>query len=134
MIEADAAFEWRTGPRYAVAVVAVHALAGFAVAAIAQHWPVAWALLAFVVASATYDAVRLTRERRFVHRLRCTPLGVTLDDVDCEVCNAWLALGWTVLWLRTPRGRTRLLYIHRSELTRERFAALRRHVKSLDWG
>jgi len=133
MIESGATIEWRTGPRYAAVVVAVHALSAFAVAAFAQRWPIAWASLALVVASATFDATRIARERRRVHRVRCTPLGIVLDAVECEIRNAWLALGWTVLWLRPACGRTRLLYIHRSELTRDEFAALRRHVKSLDY-
>jgi hypothetical protein len=133
MIESGATIEWRAGPRYAMAITVVHALAGFAVATIAQRWPIAWTLLSLVVASAAFDATRVVRECRRSHRLGCTPLGLALDGVDCEVRDAWLALGWTVLWLRGPRGPTRLLYVHRSELTRAQFAALRRHVKSLDF-
>jgi len=133
MTESGATIEWRTGPRYAAAAVAVHALAGCAAAAIAQRWPIAWALLGCVASSAALDAIRIVRERPHRHRLRCTPLGLIVDDADCEVRNAWLALGWTVLWLREPRGKTRLLYLHRSETTPAQFAALRRHVKSLDY-
>jgi hypothetical protein len=129
----DATIEWRLGPRYAAAVVAVHVLAAYAVAAFARRWPMAWAMLALVVASAAFDAIRFVRERRHLHRLRCVPLGLLIDDVDYEVRNAWLALGWTVLWLRDIRGRTRLLYLHRSEMTPMQFAALRRHVKSLNY-
>ena len=131
MIEPAATIEWRAGPRYAAAVAAVHALAVFAVAAFAQRWPISWALLLFVVASAAFDAVRVVRGWRRLHRLRCTALGIAFDGVDCEVRNAWIALGWTIVWLRPAGGRTRLLYIHRSELTEDEFAALRRHVKSL---
>jgi hypothetical protein len=129
MTEPD--LEWRAGPLRVVGVLAMHLLAAFAVVQFARHWPFAWTLLALVLASVCYDAAGAWRERGRSHRLRCTPFGVTLDGVDWTVRDAWLAIGWTVLTLREPRGWTRLLYVHRSELTPSQFAALRRHVKSL---
>jgi hypothetical protein len=131
MSEASATFEWRIGRLRVTGALAIHALSAFAVAAAAQRWPIVWSLLGFVAASVAYDVARVWRDRGRVFRLRCTPFGVTIDDVDCVVRDAWLALGWTVLWLRDPRGRTRLLYVHRAELTSAQFAALRRHVKAL---
>lgn len=124
-------FEWRAGARGAVVTAGVHALAACGVVAYARHWPIAWSMLVVVAASATFDALRFVRERR-LHRFVCTPFGVTIDDVDFAVHGAWLAFGWTVLWLDRVRGRRRLLHVHRSELTAAQFAALRRHVKSLD--
>jgi len=126
------AFEWRPGPRRAFVAAVVYALVVCGVVAYALRWPIAWSMLPVVATSAALDAWRFARERR-LHRLVCTPFGVTIDDIEYDVRDAWLALGWTVLWLDRVSGGRRLLYVHRSELTTAQFAALRRRVKSLDY-
>jgi hypothetical protein len=123
--------EWRARRSRLIGPLVIHLLAAVAVVDVALRWPVAWPLLSLVAASAAYDLARGWRDSSRVRRLSCTPFGVTVDGVDCEIRDAWLAIGWTVLRLRLRRGRTQLLYVHKSEIPSPQFAALRRHVKSL---
>src|SRR5262245_32931926 len=133
MIEAATTIEWRAHRARLVGPLVIHLLAAVAVVDVALRWPIAWPLLVLVAASAAYDLARCWRDSSRIRRLSCTPFGVIVDGVDCEVRDAWLAIGWTVLRVRLRRGRTQLLYVHESEIPSRQFAALRRHVKSLGY-
>src|SRR5512144_1217257 len=134
MIAATPAIEWRAGRARLLLPAAIHCAAMIAAVEIAFEWPAAWAFTAIVAASAIVDARRWAGERRESNVLVLIPGGVAIDGSAYGAGRAWLGPGCTAIWLRATTGRRRLIYVVRGEVTHADHAALRRHVKAMEYG
>lgn len=113
--------------------IVVHLIAAAAVICVAVDHGAAWTLGVVVVVSAVYDAAKLRSELRLQRTLVMHGRVMTLDGVDAYAASAWLGPGLTVVWLRRRDGRRATVTLFRSELTAAQHAAMRRHLRSLDF-
>lgn len=125
--------DWRIGRRRMLLPAAVHALAGLAAVELARERAWMWAYVGGVVVSAIAEWTRMRRARGVVHELGLCPGGITVDALAYRARRAWLGPGWTVVWLTARGQRRRLLQVWRGEVTDADHAALRRHMKALDF-
>ena len=125
--------DWRVGRGHLVLPGAVHATAILAAVDLALEWPWLWMLVGAVALSAIDEGVRVLRECGVPHALGLCPGGVTIDALEYRARRAWLGPGSTAVWLSATGGKRRLLYVLRGEATPADHAALRRHLKALDF-
>jgi hypothetical protein len=125
--------EWRVGRIRLALPVTIHAAALIAGIEIALEWTAAWVLVAGVALSAFVDARRWVVERRESSVLVLIPGGVAIDGVAYCARRAWLGPGWAAIWLQATTGRRRLVHVVRGEVTHADHAALRRHVKAMEF-
>ena len=130
--------DWRIGRRRLVLPVAVHALAVLAAIDLAREDATSWAFVGAVVLVATVisavaESLRAWRDHDTRHELGLWSGGIAVDAFEYRVLQAWLGPGWTAFWLTASGQRRRLLQIWRGEVTDADHAALRRHVKALDF-
>ncbi len=130
--------DWRIGRRRLVLPVVVHALAALAALDLARERSSMTAFLGIVVLgavvlSATAEWLRARREHGALHELGLCSGGITVDALEYRARRAWLGPGWTAVWLTASGRRRRLLYVWRGEVTDADHAALRRHMKALDF-
>ena len=124
--------DWQIGSTRLLLPALVPVVAMFAALEIASTWPVWWAFVGAVSASAVYEAVTWRRERCYIRTLDLIVGGVAVDSRVYQARRAWLGPGLTAIWLEAA-GAGRLLYVMRREVTPGAYAALRRHVKSLEF-
>jgi hypothetical protein len=124
------AIDWRIGGLRTALPIAVHAVALWSTLELAGERPVAWILVAAVLASAAAEFLRWLRERRRAHTLTLVAGGIGIDSQVYDANRAWFGPHCTAVWLRAPRER-RLLYVIHGEVTAAAHAAIRRHLKAL---
>lgn len=125
--------DWRVGQRRMMLPAAVHSLAMLAAVELARERSWMWAFAGIVGLSAIAEVARQLRERGVLHELGLCPGGITLDALEYRAQRAWLGPGCTAVWLKGARRRRRLVYVWRGEVTDADYAALRRHMKALDF-
>ena len=125
--------DWRVGRGHFVLPAAVHATAIVAAVDLALERPWVWMVVGALVLSAIDEAVRVLRERGVPRVLGLCPGGITIDALEYRARRARLGPGSTAVWLGATGGQRRLLYVLRGEATPADHAALRRHLKALDF-
>ena len=125
--------EWRPGRGRLLLPAAVHAIAAYAAIDLALQWQWAWLFVAVVLLSAGDELRRWRRACRRSYVLGLCSGGIVIDETRYRARRGWLGPLGTAVWLTDPGGRRRLLSIWRGELTGADYAALRRHVKALDF-
>ena len=125
--------DWRAGLGHLALPAAVHATAVLAAVDIAVERTWVWMLVGAVVLSAIDEGVRVLRERGVPHALGLCPGGITIDTIEYRARQVWLGPGSTAVWLGATGGQRRLLYVLADEVTIADHAALRRHLKTLDF-
>ena len=134
MMAAAQAIEWRVGRARLLLPAAVHGVALIAGIEISRGWPAAWMFVAIVAVSAIADLLRWASERRESNMLVLIPGGVAIDANAYGAIRAWLGPGCVAIWLKAvTTGRRRLIYVVRGEVTHADHAALRRHVKAMEF-
>jgi hypothetical protein len=134
MIAAPQTIEWRVGRARLLLPAAVHGVALIAGVEISLEWPAAWMFIAIVGLSAVADLLRWAAERRESNVLVLIPGGVAIDASVYGAVRAWLGPGCVAIWLKAvTTGRRRLIYVVRGEVTHADHAALRRHVKAMEF-
>ncbi len=133
MIAAAQAIEWRVGRARLLLPAAVHGVASIAGIQIALESPAVWVFVAIVAVSATVDWLRWAAERRESNMLVLIPGGVAIDADVYGAVRAWLGPGCVAIWLKAATGRRRLVYVVRGEVAPADHAALRRHIKELEF-
>ena len=133
MIATAQTIEWRIGRARLLLPAAVHGVALIAGIEIALEWPAAWAFVAIVTVSALADAARWNTERRRSNVLVLIAGGVAIGADAYRAVRAWLGPGCTAVWLKATTGRTRLIYVVRGEVAHADHAALRRHLKAMEF-
>jgi hypothetical protein len=113
--------------------IVVHCVAGTAAVYTMQAHPWAWLWLGIVVLSAVSDGRNIWREFGRPHTLTIAGRFVSIDGVDARVERGWLGPGWTVIRVRLPNRRRRLVSLWRGECSGADHAALRRDLMELDW-
>ncbi len=133
MIATAQAIDWHIGRMRLVLPTAIHVLALGTAIQLALQWTGVWLFVAVVVCSAVGEMRQWLDERQGPRGLRLIPGGIAIGTQAYDARRAWLAPGWTVIWLRNARGRRRLVHVLRSEITETDHAALRRHVKAIEY-
>jgi len=133
MIATAQTIEWRVGRARLLLPAAVHGVALIAGIEIALEWPAAWAFVAIVTVSALVDAARWNTERHRSNVLVLTAGGVAIGADAYRAVRAWLGPGCTAVWLKATTGRPRLIYVVRGEVAHADHAALRRHLKAMEF-
>jgi hypothetical protein len=123
---------WRPGRIRVALPIVVHCVAMAAVICVAAEYAAAWLLGCIVLYSAIHDARSLRVERAQVKTLTLHGQLVALDGIAAHVERGWLGPGLTVVWLRMDARRERVA-VFRSELDPADHAALRRHLRELDF-
>jgi hypothetical protein len=134
MIAAARTIEWRVGRARLLLPAAVHCVALITGIELTAEWPTVWLFVAIVAASAIADALWWASARRGSNVLVLIPGGVAIDGSSHRAERAWLGPGCAAIWLRAATGQRRLIYVVRGEVTRADHAALRRHVKAIEFG
>jgi len=133
MIATARTIEWRVGRARLLLPAAVHGVALIAGIELALEWPAAWVFVAIVTSSALADALRWNAERRRSNVLVLTAGGVAIGADAYHTVRAWLGPGCTAVWLKATTGRPRLIYVVRGEVAHADHAALRRHLKAMEF-
>jgi hypothetical protein len=133
MIGPARAFDWRVGRARLLLPAAIHGVASIAAIEIALERPALWLLVAIVAASGVADLLRWAAERRESNMLLLIPGGVAIDADAYDAERAWMGPGCVAIWLKAKTGRRRLIYVVRGEVGHTDHAALRRHLKAMEF-
>jgi hypothetical protein len=133
MIAPVQTIEWRIGRARLLLPATVHGVALIAGIEIAPEWPAAWAFVVIVTLSALAEALRWNAERRRSNVLVLTAGGIAIGADAYRAVRAWLGPGCTAVWLKATTRRPRLIYVVRGEVAPADHAALRRHLKAMEF-
>jgi hypothetical protein len=133
MIASTPQIDWRIGYARILLPAAVHGVAVAAAVEALGEWWGAWLFIGVIGVSAVDEIASWVRERGRSRTLALIPSGIAIDTQSYRARRAWLGPGWTVVWLSSGNGRLTLLHVMRGEVTIDAHAALRRHVKALEY-
>jgi len=133
MTKPAAVFDWQIGRLRVLVPAAVYGVAGAAAVMVAIDWTVAWLYVGVVGLLWIDESAQWIRQRGRRRTLTLTPNGIAMDADSYRARRAWLGPGWTAVCLQAGDGRCHWAHFVRDELTADAQAALRRHVKSLEY-